>query len=667
MDISHFQPFFDWVGHNPLLAGLIIFLISLSESLVIIGLFVPGILMMGIIGAFVGMGYLNIWATLFWSILGAIVGDGISFWIGRYYKERLRAIWLFKYYSNLILKGESFFKKHGGKSIVVGRFIGPIRPIIPAIAGMMHMPPKYFTFVNVVSAILWAPVYLFPGLIFGSSIANLPEGVATKLAIIVFLILTILWFIIKIIQMSVKYIYRHYKNFNHKCYLFCIKKKYIKILKIFHNSDEPEQPSIFSALLIIITLILFITLSINIITHSDIIYLNNYAHHFTRGLYNEYAITFFAVFSLLYDKYIAIIVFGCICFYLFYKKHYNELIHAAILITSSVIIIYGLKYLFDNPRPQDLFNVRNFNSYPSGHTILVTVIWGYMAILLARANNSFTSLKKYFSACLIIIVTTVCIGRLYLGDHWVADVIAGLLLGLILVLIINISYKRKPPSLNINYYNLVIIFFGTTIIFGAPYTYLKLEKTLKDHQPIFKYTDISQSEWTDNNKEYMPAKRSGLLNNKVSILNIQWADSLEKIATTLQKDGWKQLPEFNLNNIMHALKPRPNAISIPILPTFHNDKTYKASFIKLINKKIVTLRLWHSNYRLSDNKNTPIWIGTINYADIKRYLKLLSILDHQVEISNFPVNILHDNLIKNGNDVNSKIISNNGQDILLIK
>ena len=413
MDISHFQPFFDWVGHNPLLAGLIIFLISLSESLVIIGLFVPGILMMGIIGAFVGMGYLNIWATLFWSILGAIVGDGISFWIGRYYKERLRAIWLFKYYSNLILKGESFFKKHGGKSIVVGRFIGPIRPIIPAIAGMMHMPPKYFTFVNVVSAILWAPVYLFPGLIFGSSIANLPEGVATKLAIIVFLILTILWFIIKIIQMSVKYIYRHYKNFNHKCYLFCIKKKYIKILKIFHNSDEPEQPSIFSALLIIITLILFITLSINIITHSDIIYLNNYAHHFTRGLYNEYAITFFAVFSLLYDKYIAIIVFGCICFYLFYKKHYNELIHAAILITSSVIIIYGLKYLFDNPRPQDLFNVRNFNSYPSGHTILVTVIWGYMAILLARANNSFTSLKKYFSACLIIIVTTVCIGRLY--------------------------------------------------------------------------------------------------------------------------------------------------------------------------------------------------------------------------------------------------------------
>jgi len=666
METSSFQPIFEWISHHPFLAAFTVFLISLSESLIIVGLFVPGILIMGIIGAFVGMGYLSIWSVLIAAILGAIVGDGISFWVGRYYKEQLRSIWLFKNYSNLIIKGENFFHKHGGKSIVIGRFIGPVRPIIPAIAGMLHMNPHYFTFVNVLSAILWAPIYIFPGLLLGSSLSTLPEGVATKLAIIAFIILAIIWFVIKLLRILVQYIYHHYKNFNEFGYKYCIRHGCTKILNLFHNEDDLNSPSLFQGVLILLALIFFIILSISVISKGDIIYLNTYAHHFTRGLYNQYIATFFAIFSLIYDKYIAILVFGCVCLYLFYKKHYRELTSAIILIISSVLVIYGLKDLFDNPRPQDLFKVRNLNSYPSGHTILVTVIWGYMAIILARAGSAYSSLKKYFNTALISIITIICLSRLYLGDHWVADIIASLLLSIIIILSINISYKRKPVSENFNYYNFVGVFLGATIILGTPFVYLKLDSSLKNHQPIFEYETITNQEWVNNNRNILPIKRSGLLNNKVSVLNIQWADNINNITTALEKDGWQKLPKFNFPNILHNFKKNADAKSIAMLPSFHKDKSFKESFIKEVHNKILTIRLWQSHYQLENG--LPIWIGTINKASLKRYASSFYAIDNQPKIeTNIIVNNFSQSIIDNNKKYDVKKIINNKFEVILIK
>ena len=140
------QPFLQWIGEHPHWSGLAVFLISLSESLAIVGLVVPGVVLMTAIGAMIGAGILPAWITLGWAILGAIAGDGISYWLGYHYHEHLRDFWPFRSYPALLARGEAFFKSHGGKSIILGRFIGPVRPMIPVIAGMMDMSPKRFLF-----------------------------------------------------------------------------------------------------------------------------------------------------------------------------------------------------------------------------------------------------------------------------------------------------------------------------------------------------------------------------------------------------------------------------------------------------------------------------------------------------------------------------------------
>ena len=189
---AYIQPLLDWVALNQTWAGLAVFVLSVAESLLIVGLFIPGTIVMFGVGTLVATGVLNLWETLGWAALGAVVGDGISFWIGHYYKDRLRSMWPLRRFPGLMSRGEGFFLKHGGKSVLFGRFVGPVRPVIPTIAGMMGMSPAHFTVVNVVSALIWAPAYILPGVVFGASM-GLASEVASRLAIWVVGLVAVLW------------------------------------------------------------------------------------------------------------------------------------------------------------------------------------------------------------------------------------------------------------------------------------------------------------------------------------------------------------------------------------------------------------------------------------------------------------------------------------------
>ena len=194
MDWQSIQPLFTWLSEHPAWSGLFVFLIAFSESLFVIGIIVPGTILMFGVGTLVGTGVLDIQDTLLIAFLGAVAGDGVSYWIGVRYHHQFESIWPLKNNPHHIEHGKSYFKKHGGKSVFFGRFIGPVRPFIPAIAGMMGMPVKYFIFVNVLSAAIWSPFYLLPGIVFGSSI-DLALIVGARL-IVFFLAMFFFWLLI---------------------------------------------------------------------------------------------------------------------------------------------------------------------------------------------------------------------------------------------------------------------------------------------------------------------------------------------------------------------------------------------------------------------------------------------------------------------------------------
>src|SRR5688572_29154049 len=103
-----------WLNTHSEYSWLITFLISASESIAIIGTIIPGSITMTAIGALAGSGIIPLWSTIFWAFLGAVVGDGISYWLGYKFKGHIRQSWLFKQNKKVFDKGEKFFLKHGG-------------------------------------------------------------------------------------------------------------------------------------------------------------------------------------------------------------------------------------------------------------------------------------------------------------------------------------------------------------------------------------------------------------------------------------------------------------------------------------------------------------------------------------------------------------------------
>ncbi|NOY62984.1 MAG: hypothetical protein GXP10_07525 [Gammaproteobacteria bacterium] len=202
---SLFQSILAWVADNPSWAGLIVFFIAFSESLAIAGMVMPGAALLLGVGALIGLGVLEIWGTLGYAVVGAICGDGVSFWLGYHYRDRLRGMWPFTRYPGLLRKGERFFRRHGGKSIVFGRFIGPLRAIMPATAGMMGMSPRHYVVVNVMSSLLWAPVYIMPGALVAASL-GLTTAIAVRLTVLLLLLIFLLWLTQRLVRSAFHYL-----------------------------------------------------------------------------------------------------------------------------------------------------------------------------------------------------------------------------------------------------------------------------------------------------------------------------------------------------------------------------------------------------------------------------------------------------------------------------
>ncbi|MBL4610026.1 MAG: DedA family protein [Pseudomonas sp.] len=160
----------EWLGDHRQWLGLAIFLIALLESLAIAGLVIPGVVLLLAVTAMAGGGGMSFAAALAWAFCGAVLGDLLSFALGRTLHQDIRRIGLFRRHPQWIARGEAFFRRYGLLGIFIGRFVGPIRPIIPMVAGMLDMPTLRFVAINLLSALAWAPVYVTPGFVAGRAI-----------------------------------------------------------------------------------------------------------------------------------------------------------------------------------------------------------------------------------------------------------------------------------------------------------------------------------------------------------------------------------------------------------------------------------------------------------------------------------------------------------------
>jgi membrane protein DedA with SNARE-associated domain len=161
------------IRQNELLAYIIIAVVCFGESLAFVSLLMPGFAVMVAAGALVPSGALALEPLLAAGAFGATMGDAVSYWIGLRFKHVVPKLWPFTRHPDWLDRGHAFFNRHGGKSVFIGRFFGPVRAVIPLAAGMMEMPARNFWIANIGSAVVWAPAVVLPGAALGWSLERL--------------------------------------------------------------------------------------------------------------------------------------------------------------------------------------------------------------------------------------------------------------------------------------------------------------------------------------------------------------------------------------------------------------------------------------------------------------------------------------------------------------
>ena len=160
-----------WLKGNPEWIALGVFGAAFIESFALIGVIIPGVVLLAVISG-MAASTLSVFELVLIAYVASFLADILSFLLGTGISKSIDNLWPFNKYPNLLVLGRSFVKRFGILGVFVGKFIGPVRPLLPITAGSLNMNRKSFLLIDFFSCLLWALIYTLPGYYAGQAVVS---------------------------------------------------------------------------------------------------------------------------------------------------------------------------------------------------------------------------------------------------------------------------------------------------------------------------------------------------------------------------------------------------------------------------------------------------------------------------------------------------------------
>ncbi|MGL5742146.1 MAG: VTT domain-containing protein [Legionella sp.] len=613
--IDYVQPLTDWLQNNPNWSLFITFLISLTESLAIIGSIVPGSVTMTAIGILAGSGIMRMDLTLLAAILGAVAGDSLSYALGYYYSDQLAEIWPFSKYPRWLQYGKDFFATHGGKSVLIGRFVGPLRSIIPVIAGILHMKQWRFFLANVLSAIGWSLLYVMPGVVIGAASHELSTESATRLFILILALLAGIWLLSFIIKWIIRQLSSILRLYLHDFWL-AFKKN--SLLVYIYNAFTPEDeinhyPTASRVLITFLCLFFFLFLLVLTVETQWLTYINLPTHLFFQSFSSFLLKTFFIFCTQLTCPAAILSLFIICCIWFIYHRNLIAVGYLFSLIILSWSFALLLHYTIYSPRPSGLLVTLPGSSFPAINLLVATSLYGFILFYINHTYSLFTNTLK---SVVLTILALSGLGSIYLGDYWLTDVLAAYFAGATICFIYCLIYRKTHLKQKVMHYLLMIspLLIGL-LLTSFVSTYFNFQTLSYNHTPYHKQFSLNIKTWWEQEKPILPIYQLSRIGKRISILNLQFAGNLDRLRHVLEQNGWESHLDSFFDNLMLRMTQKPNGVKLSLFRQLYDNKapmllmTYNDQQSQLT----LELRIWESNYNLLQFKK-PLWIGSIHPA-----------------------------------------------------
>ena len=609
-----------YLHHNPSMGMFAGFGFSFLESLAIVGSVIPGSVTMTIVGMLMGLGLIPIWKTLILCGIGALIGDALSYWIGLHTQDKLAKWHIMEKYKKSLDQCKTFMHRHGIMSLVIGRFFGPMRSMIPMVAGMLAMPKWKLAIGIIPSAFLWAFVYLLPGVLLGAFSMELPAHVLRTYLEYGLGILIVLGGIVYLLRKTCLWLPKKYQTLYLKLGTWLASR-----FQAHHRHHRVLAHDLCDLAFLALSIILIVGLVHDPMT-PWLNHINTAIYYILQNMQTHTMIDIMTIITSFGNKYLTIPAVTITLLWLFYKKRYRACMYWLLCFASAILISKGLKVWLHIARPPMLAMYLGHQSFPSGHTTLAAIT----SLCLYRMAPK---TKIYWVPIVIILVA---FSRLYLGAHWVSDVIAGWLIAIFASTIGNLyllAYPTKPPVQTLKVF-IYALTFSTVIFFG-----LLGKQEFQLYHSAYPKTSIRYSIWWRSHTT-VPVFRKNRVGLPYAPFNVQWAaQDTSDIASQLQ--GWVIQPIFK--NMWHRLKQFPsknNFYMFPMLPQLYQKHPPALIATYTLPHKVAVLKLWPSNITIKSKQSTNLWIGTLYTIENPDINGKIHVLHHPIHNTVHPLDTL---------------------------
>ncbi len=414
-----------------------LFLIAFVESVIIIGSFIPGSVGIIFAGFLAQAGHYSFWWLVLFAVLGGILGDWLSFYLGgkgeNFFKSEARFL-----KKTHLERGKIFFEKYGDKSVLIGRFTGPLRPIIPFVAGLSKMNKRVFLFWNVVSSFIWILFHMSLGYFFGTSLNAIEGWSLWAGGILLVIIGTIIAGAIliqqreKIFSFLDKKISFVLKGILENTYLGVFLEKHQKfsfwIRARFYRHTFTGLPLTILIISALYLASLFEGVAEGVVSTGFFTAIDEKVLSLATNLYHPNFAKFVVWFTALGGEVIIPAVALVSVIILFFTNRKSFIF--PLIFTGALAETFNLvgKEFFQRVRPsQMLVNETSF-SFPSGHATLSIAVYGFIAYIIMRSIKN-ESVKVWLTVFLSVLITAIALSRIYIRVHYTTDVLGGLILG----------------------------------------------------------------------------------------------------------------------------------------------------------------------------------------------------------------------------------------------
>ena len=628
----------EFIGANPNMALIVVFLVSAGEALFVIGLFVPSTVVLVTAGTMIGMGKLSFVPIFLAASVGAVVGDAVSFWFGHVWKEKIREIWPFSRYTSMLDKGEAFFRKHGGKSVFIGRFIPGVKAVVPGVAGMMGMSVVRFTVINVVSAFAWAGAHIIPSIALGRGF-DLARSANPRLAVLLVAVLVVLalaWYLTRI---TLAFALPHIDGVRVRAAERLKAHKWPAaslIAKVLLN-EEGAFVAFSLAVLGLFTTAGFILLVVNLLFEPELAASDQAISTLLQTLRNSPGDRAMVLVTMLADGVtltpLAFAFLGALVWF----RRWRLAGMATLAFVGAAVFVPLAKSLLHRARPLPNYSGAEAFSFPSGHATLSIAIVGTIVVMLA--HNLPTRWKSVVYAATGAALALVAFSRIYLLAHWPSDVLAGLLFGGSVVVLLAFLLRGRTLGLPVGRIAAALV-----VVYGGSYA-LHVHRGYAGALAVYSrpppVISMSRDDWLNGQWKQVPAARILFDGDFAEPLILQTDLKMTGLRTALLQAGWQEHSSSWLASVLAHILPASGSIAgLPPLRTYNGGRPALATFTLTDGTSPQTrlvVDIWQTQFELREKTNnrplltTSVTRETVEPPLLGYHMTEITVLEPAVE------------------------------------